>query len=84
MMGFTFHILGDRDEGGLAIDGSNDRTCFAFHQSALGVAVGIAPSTEVNYIAEKTSFWTDNTSFWTGKTCSGWEKIVCLEELEIL
>mgnify|MGYP001175005213 FL=1 len=56
MMGFTFHILGDRDEGGLAIDGSNDRTCFAFHQSALGVAVGIAPSTEVNYIAEKTSF----------------------------
>tara|TARA_B100002019_G_C21217872_1_gene572973 strand:+ start:563 stop:1423 length:861 start_codon:yes stop_codon:yes gene_type:complete len=56
MMGFTFHILGDRDEGGLSIDGSNDRTCFAFHQSAVGVAVGIAPSTEINYIAEKTSF----------------------------
>ena len=56
MMGFTFHILGDRDEGGLSIDGSNDRTCFAFHQSAVGVAVGIAPSTEINYSAEKTSF----------------------------
>jgi len=56
MMGFTFHILGDRDEGGLSIDGSNDRTCFAFHQSAVGVAVGLAPSTEINYIAEKTSF----------------------------
>lgn len=56
MMGFTFHILGDRDEGGLSIDGSNDRTCFAFHQSSVGVAVGMAPSTEVNYIAEKTSF----------------------------
>ena len=56
MMGFTFHILGDRDEGGLSVDGSNDRSCFAFHQSAVGVAVGIAPSTEINYIAEKTSF----------------------------
>ena len=56
MMGFTFHILGDRDEGGLSIDGSNDRTCFAFHQSAVGVAIGMAPSTEINYIAEKTSF----------------------------
>ena len=55
MMGFTFHILGDRDEGGLSIDGSNDRTCFAFHQSAVGVAIGMAPSTEINYIAEKTS-----------------------------
>ena len=41
MMGFQFHILGDRDEGGLSIDGSSDRTCFAFHQSAVGVAVGI-------------------------------------------
>ena len=56
MMGFTFHILGDRDEGGLSIDGSSDRTCFAFHQSAVGVAIGMAPSTEINYIAEKTSF----------------------------
>ena len=56
MMGFQFHILGDRDEGGLSIDASNDRTCFAFHQSALGVAVGMPASTEINYIAEKTSF----------------------------
>ena len=56
MLGFTFHILGDRDEGGLSKDASNDRTCFAFHQSALGVAVGMPPSTEINYIAEKTSF----------------------------
>ena len=56
MMCFQFHILGDRDEGGLSIDGSNDRTCFAFHQSALGVAVGMPASTEINYIAEKTSF----------------------------
>ena len=55
MMGFTFHVVGDRDEGGLPF-ASSDRTCFAFHRSALGCAVGIAPKTEINYIPEKTSF----------------------------
>ncbi len=55
-LGFTFHILGDRSEGGLAVDGSLDRTCFAFHKDAIGYAEGIAPRTEVNYIPEKTSF----------------------------
>tara|TARA_R110000822_G_scaffold308074_2_gene435692 strand:+ start:1798 stop:2658 length:861 start_codon:yes stop_codon:yes gene_type:complete len=55
-MGFQIIVLGDRSEGGLSKDGSNDRTNFAFHKSALGCAVGIAPKTEVNYIAEKTSF----------------------------
>jgi hypothetical protein len=55
-LGFTFHTLGDRDEGGLPIDGSSDRTVYAFHRDALGMAEGIAPKTEINYIAEKTSF----------------------------
>jgi hypothetical protein len=55
-LGFTFHVLGDRTEGGLIKDGSNDRTCFAFHKDAIGLAEGIAPKTEINYIAEKTSF----------------------------
>jgi len=55
MMGFQFHVVGDRDEGGLPLS-TNDRTAFAFHRSAIGCAVGIAPKTEVNYIPEKTSF----------------------------
>ena len=55
-MGFTIHMVGDRDEGGLPKDGSNDRTCLAFHRDAIGCAVGIPPKTEVNYIPEKTSF----------------------------
>ncbi len=55
-LGFTFHVLGDRSEGGLAIDGSSDRTCFAFHRDAIGYAEGIAPRTEINYVPEKTSF----------------------------
>ena len=55
-MGFTFHVLGDRTEGGLPIDGSNDRTLFAFHRDAIGYAEGIAPRTEINYVPEKTSY----------------------------
>jgi len=55
MMGFRFHVIGDRDEDGLPLS-SSDRTTFAFHRSALGVGVGIAPKTEINYIPEKTSF----------------------------
>lgn len=55
MMGFTFHVIGDRDENGLPLS-TNDRTCFAFHRSALGCAVGIAPKTEIHYVPEKTSF----------------------------
>jgi hypothetical protein len=55
-LGFKFHVIGDRTEGGLAIDGSLDRTCFAFHKDAIGYGEGIAPKTEINYIPEKTSF----------------------------
>ena len=56
MMGFQFHIVGDRDEGGLAKDGSNDRNTFFYHKSAIGCGVGIPPKVEVNYVPEKTSF----------------------------
>jgi hypothetical protein len=55
-LGFKFHVLGDRSEGGLAIDGSLDRTVWAFHKQAMGYAEGIAPRTEINYIPEKTSY----------------------------
>jgi len=55
-LGFKFHVLGDRTEGGLAIDGSNDRTIWAFHKDAVGYAEGIAPRTEINYVPEKTSY----------------------------
>jgi hypothetical protein len=54
-LGFTFHTMGDRDEGGLPI-ATNDRTLYAFHRDALGMAEGIAPKTEINYVPEKTSF----------------------------
>lgn len=52
--GFNFHIIGSRDEGGLAV-ATNVRNNFAWHKDAVGLAVGIEMRTEVNYIAEKTS-----------------------------
>ena len=55
-MGFTVHMMGTRAEGGVPIDGSNDRTCYAFHKSAIGCGVGIAPKIEVNYVPHMTSF----------------------------
>ena len=61
-LGFTFHVLGDRAEGGLPIDGSSDRKVFAFHQMAVGYGEGIAMRTEINYIPEKTS-WLVNEVF---------------------
>lgn len=54
-LGFTFHVVGDRDEGGLPLS-SGDRKVYAFHRDAIGMAEGIAPKTEINYIPEKTSF----------------------------
>jgi hypothetical protein len=54
-MGFRFHVIGDRDEGGLA-KATNDRDNFAWHKSAVGYAEGIGPKVEINYIPEKTSW----------------------------
>ena len=54
--GFTIHMIGDRDEGGLNIDGSSDRTCFAWHKSACGLAMGMNPKTEINYVPNRTSW----------------------------
>ena len=55
-MGFDFVMLGDMDEGGLVKDGSNDRTIFAFHKSALGMGTSLDQQSRVDYIPEKTSF----------------------------
>ena len=80
-LGFTFHMLGDRSEGGLVVDGSLDRSCFAFHQMAVGYGEGIGMRTEINYIAEKTSFLV-NEVFSAGAIAiddEGIVKITCRE-----
>ena len=76
-LGFQFHVLGDRSEGGLPIDGSSDRTCFAFHSMAIGYGEGIGMRTEINYIPEKTS-WLVNEVFSAGATAIDAEGIVSI------
>ena len=73
-LGFTFHVLGDRSEGGLPL-ATAARTCFAFHRDAIGYAEGIAPRTEINYIPEKTS-WLVNAVFSAGAVAIDDEGIV--------
>lgn len=76
-LGFQFHVLGDRSEGGLAIDGNLDRTCFAFHRDAIGYGEGIGMRTEINYIPEKTS-WLVNEVFSAGAIAIDAEGIVAI------
>ena len=53
-LGFNVVTLGDRDEGGLPLPST--RTSFAFHRDAIGMGIGMNQKTEINYVAEKTSF----------------------------
>ena len=80
-LGFKFITIGDRDEGGLSIDGSNDRNVYAFHRSAIGVAENMAQKTEINYVPEKTSFLV-NSMFSAGSIAiddEGITEVTCRE-----
>ena len=74
-LGFTFHILGDRTEGGLPLAAGDVRSVWAFHKDALGYAEGMGPKTEINYVPEKTSFLV-NSMFSAGATAIDAEGIV--------
>jgi hypothetical protein len=52
-MGFNFHMIGDRSEGGLAKPST--RTVLAWQKDAVGYAEGFMKS-EINYVPEKTSW----------------------------
>lgn len=55
LLGMKVVTLGDMDEGGLVVDGSSDRTLFAFHKSAIGLGTSMQAKSRVDYIPEKTS-----------------------------
>lgn len=66
-LGYEIKTVGDRDEGGLVIS-TNIRSTYFFHggpRGCVGLAVGIDIRTEVNYIAEKTS-WLANGLYSSG------------------
>lgn len=78
-VGFQFHMIEDRGgaEGGLTVQ-ANVRDCYAYHNSAIGHASGIDPSTEVNYIAQKTS-WLANGLLKAGAVARNGNGIVKIE-----
>ena len=58
LAGFKFHILEDRVEGGLTV-AANVVDSYFYHTQAVGLATGIAPKTEINWIPERTSWLTN-------------------------
>lgn len=54
-LGFTWKMVGDRDEGGLPLD-STTRTCIAYHKASTGLAIGLENSTSIDWVAEKRSW----------------------------
>ena len=55
LVGFKFVILEDRTEGGLTV-AANVVDSWFFQRPAVGLAIGIDMKTEVNWIAERTSW----------------------------
>ncbi len=80
-LGFNVVTIGDRDEGGLAIDGSSDRIAYAFAKSSVGVGMGMSQKTSVDYIPEKTSWLCASMFTGTGVAIDapGIVKITCRE-----
>lgn len=54
--GFKWVVIEDRSEGGLPTGSASIRLCFAFNMSAVGLAVGIEPSTRVDFVPERYSW----------------------------
>lgn len=79
-LGFEIIEMENRDEGGLPKAG-NIRSNYAYHRSAVGLAVGINMRTEVNYIPHKTS-WLTAGLFSAGAVPIDAEGIVEIETTE--
>ncbi len=76
-MGFEFHKIGTRAEGGLP-GLAADRIAFAWHKSALGIAIGIDLKTAIDWVAQKTS-WLANGMFKAGAIAREPQGIVKLQ-----
>lgn len=76
-MGFKWKMIETRVEGGLTKTG-DIRTCYAWHKTAIGLAIGIDIRSEVNYIAQKTS-WLCNGLFKAGAVARDGDGIVHID-----
>lgn len=81
--GFNWIFVGNRDEGGLDKDGNNVRNTYAFHKSALGLAISsLDVSTSVDWVPQKKS-WLSSGSLQAGATVIdsvGIVRVLCDED----
>ena len=64
-LGFKFHTIDTRNEGGLPGDGTTSVTSFCYHKQAVGIAIGIDMKTTIDWVAQKTS-WLANGMYKAG------------------
>jgi len=76
-MGFKFHVIGTRAEGGLP-GVTTDEIAFAWHKPAIGLAIGIDMKTTIDWVAQKTS-WLANGMFKAGAVAREPQGIVKLQ-----
>ena len=76
-MGFKFHKIGTRAEGGLPLDGT-DGIAFAWHKMSVGLAIGIDMKTMVDWVSHKTS-WLANGIFKAGSVVREPQGVVKLQ-----
>jgi hypothetical protein len=79
-MGFEWHMIETRTEGGLDLT-STTRQNYAYHKSAVGLAIGIDIRSEVNYVPQKTS-WLCNGVMKAGSVARDGDGIVVVEITE--
>lgn len=64
-LGFKFHTIDTREEGGLPGDSTTSCASFAWQKQAVGIAIGIDMKTTIDWIAQKTS-WLANGMYKAG------------------
>jgi len=76
-MGFNFHVIETRSEGGLDLV-SGVREGFAWHESAVGLAIGMEVSAKVDWVPQKTS-WLCNGLMKAGAVARDGDGIVSIK-----
>lgn len=79
-LGFEWHTLGDRDEGGLPL-ASTTRTSYAYQKNGVGLAIGIDMKSAVDWIPTKTS-WLANVMFKGGAVVRDGDRVVKITTTE--
>jgi hypothetical protein len=54
-LGFKFHVVGTRSEGGIEAPTAGTTRAFFWHKPALGLAIGIDMKTTIDWIADRTA-----------------------------